>query len=351
MPSSPSTPTWRAASPYSTPSSNRRPSPDAPAYLSVAFHHSRLLAKLGRAEEARESLDGILDRSDELSPGDRNRVRLLRAEITPDLDAYLRLVTLVPAGLGWDDGSDDLLPMRGGGQSFPYYRQGDPILPDSAVELLNHGLTTRELLDLAQGDLLPEPWRRRLALVAWTRAVTTGDDGIAVEAAPLVSTVAPELAAEMKAFVLAAAPDRRFEAAFTLLRFPGLSPVLRGNVGRQTSIDEVDSLRDNGWCDGVLQVEAIPGQIVRGPEQVAAVQAALPELPAWPKITGRVVLDRAETHPDDPRLAEALHRVVRATRIGCPLSGYGETSRAAFQLLHQRFPSSRWAKETPYWFD
>ena len=327
---------------------------ESPAYLTVAYHHARLLARQGRAEEARAVLDPILERPDGLSPDDHNRLRHLRAEVTPELAEYLRLVTLVPAGLGWDDGSGVVMPgelgqsRAGGAQTsyFPYYRPGDPILSDAAVELLNHALTLEELLELARGDLLPGPWRRRLALVVWTRAVVTSDDDVALAAAPLVSSLAPELAAEMTAFTAAGAEDRRFEAAWTLLRHPGLAPVLHWNVGRHTPNHEIDNLRDNGWCRDALKGQVPQGQIVR-PRALQRGGA----MPAWPDFTGALVLARAGSHPEEPRLAEALHRVVRATRIGCPIGGYGETSRAAFQLLHKRFPSSPWAKKTPYWFD
>ena len=58
----------------------------------------------------------------------------------------------------------------------------------------------------------------------------------------------------------------------------------------------------------------------------------------------------AQKNPADARVAEALHRVVRATRLGCTSDGSGDVSREAFTLLHKRFPRSEWAKQTPYWF-
>ncbi len=317
--------------------------------LTVAFHRARLLGGVGRAEEARAILDPFLEQPDELSPADRNRLRMLRAALTPELDRYLRLLTLVPVGLKWEGDSDYIVTE--GEVGYTHYRFDYPLLFYPAVELLNHALTTEELLEVAEGNLLPRPWRRRLALAVWTRAAVTDNDATALAAAPLVSSLAPELAAEMRTFAAAEEPDRRFEAAWTLSRFPGLSPVLRWNLGRETKVDEVDGLRDNGWCDGVLQVDGLPGQIVRTPEQVAKVQAELPELPAWPNYIGRVVLERANSHPDDPRIPEALHRVVRATRIGCPIGGYGDISKAAFQRLHTRYPTSPWTEKTPYWFD
>jgi hypothetical protein len=58
----------------------------------------------------------------------------------------------------------------------------------------------------------------------------------------------------------------------------------------------------------------------------------------------------AATYAPEPRLAEALHRVVRATRLGCTTERSGDVSREAFTLLHKRFPRSEWAAQTPYWF-
>lgn len=49
---------------------------------------------------------------------------------------------------------------------------------------------------------------------------------------------------------------------------------------------------------------------------------------------------------------EALGLAVRATRYGCQRQGgHGRWSRAAFALLHQRFPDSPAARRTRYWFD
>ncbi len=317
--------------------------------LTVAYHRARLLAGMGRAEETRAIIDPFLEQPDDLSPADRNRLRILRAAVTSELDEYLRLLTLMPVGLKWEGDSDYIVAE--GEVGYTHYRFDDPLLFYPAVELLNHALTTEELLEVAEDYLLPTSWRRRLALVVWTRAAVTGNDATALAAAPLVSSLASELAAEMRAFTTAEEADRQFQSAWTLSRFPGLTPVLRWNLGRETKVEEVDGLRDNGWCDGVLQIDGLPGQIVRTPEQIAKVQAELPELPAWPNYIGKVMLAHANSRPDDPRIPEALHRVVRATRIGCPIGGYGDISKAAFQRLHKRYPSSPWTEKTPYWFD
>jgi hypothetical protein len=48
---------------------------------------------------------------------------------------------------------------------------------------------------------------------------------------------------------------------------------------------------------------------------------------------------------------EALHIAVTSTRYGCTDKDTGRWSKAAFQLLHKRYPKSEWAKKTPYWFN
>jgi hypothetical protein len=78
--------------------------------------------------------------------------------------------------------------------------------------------------------------------------------------------------------------------------------------------------------------------------------AALAATGTAAKALGEAVLAFAKVHPDDARVPEALHYVVRLTRYGC----YGKTkvnySKLAFELLHARYPKSEWTKQTPYWY-
>ncbi len=63
-------------------------------------------------------------------------------------------------------------------------------------------------------------------------------------------------------------------------------------------------------------------------------------------------MEWARSHPDDPRVPEALHRGVRR---GYPYGGgtpaYGKTAKAAFEMLHQKYPKSPWTAKTPYWYN
>ena len=77
-------------------------------------------------------------------------------------------------------------------------------------------------------------------------------------------------------------------------------------------------------------------------------------------ITGERRLSRAlsldiiywvRSAPADPVMAEALHRLVRLNKFdnGGEVDGK-PAGQVAFELLHQKFPSSDWAKNTPYWW-
>ena len=55
-------------------------------------------------------------------------------------------------------------------------------------------------------------------------------------------------------------------------------------------------------------------------------------------------------NPHDPQVPEALHFAVRSTRYGCNSDDDSKLSHQAFRLLHERYPASKWAKATPFWY-
>jgi hypothetical protein len=79
-------------------------------------------------------------------------------------------------------------------------------------------------------------------------------------------------------------------------------------------------------------------------------QAALAGIDCAPKLLAERAV--AWTGPSLGGQDEALALAVRATRYGCQRQGgHGVYSKAAFTLLHRRFPASGAAKRTRYWFD
>src|SRR6516164_2193621 len=75
--------------------------------------------------------------------------------------------------------------------------------------------------------------------------------------------------------------------------------------------------------------------------------ARLRQLPGAPAYLGAIILSWANAQPRDPRVPEALHLVVRATRYGQKET---ETSKAAYLFLHNRYRRNPWTSKTPLWF-
>ena len=69
-----------------------------------------------------------------------------------------------------------------------------------------------------------------------------------------------------------------------------------------------------------------------------------------PNVLGQVVLDWARAHAADQRVPKALYLVVKATRYGCTNDETVSYSKAAFDLLHRRYPNNEWAHKTRYYF-
>ena len=100
-------------------------------------------------------------------------------------------------------------------------------------------------------------------------------------------------------------------------------------------------------------------------EQARQERKSLSAVETAPDYFGKIILNWAKEHRNDPLVPEALHYVVRATRYGatsnklcyeknCTELEKNQTARysqEAFQLLHSRYPKSSWTKKTPFWFD
>jgi hypothetical protein len=168
------------------------------------------------------------------------------------------------------------------------------------------------------------------------------------------------------------ANSRRFAAVFLMLNFPGLRPYAQTGFGRLTPSGKIDDFRDNWWCPfrpsqdtpdyyrvastmpeplQLLYPDGAPKAHFLSPDQQARGQAEwkrLTELPPAPEYLAVQTVEWVRNNPDDPRAPEALHLAVRAARFGC--GAKKGASKEAFQLLHEKYPDSEWARKTKYWY-
>ena len=347
--------------------------PSSPGYLSLAYHRARILLATGRRDDARRELDRLLnEQGTDLAPGDRNRLLSLRARLATSVAEFFRSAQLVPLEVGLD--FDGRIEATG----FEEFR-GRALFDYCSTAILDRDFTPRMLLEALRREDLTPHLRRRLALVAWARAVLTGEDETAVQLAPLLAEAAPELRADLDA-VLAAPPGeaRQFATALTFLRNPRLHPNLGSPVGRVVPIGRRDPLRDNWWCRGKALVagpggrpEYTPALLCGSPswqratltdpappdflsaeqrDDAARMRERLSALEPATPLLARIVFAWADTHAHDARVPEALHHLVDAAHFGCRVQDDGTVASAAFRLLHRRYTRSEWAARTKYWY-
>jgi len=162
-----------------------------------------------------------------------------------------------------------------------------------------------------------------------------------------------------------------------ILHFPGMRPYVNAGVARTTRMEKIDNYRDNWWCGDVgAEIDKVnyekDGTTSWRTGRKAAVPEAVPAAPPflsleqqkagesqWQELAAagagssyltRETLAWAKANPHDPRLPEALHLAVRSTHYGCDGPEFSRLSHQAFTLLHERYPNSKWAKATPFWY-
>jgi hypothetical protein len=339
---------------------------DSPAFPSLAFHSVRILIESGRSAEARTMLDKVLatDRQ-KLSPSAVNLLLAQRTTLAQNLEEFLQSAQRVPAGFS-DDSDGREIPAEG---EFKEMTKGGELFFDlDGANAFNKAMPVALIKDAARSKTLAPNLRRDVAQAAFVRAALLDDRETASQAAVLLQDMYPQLKEFLASYQKAATPDaRRFSAAFLSLKFPGLRPYVSAGIGRTTAVAEVDSYRDNWWCtepptpenvlmgedeEGKTKAKPItPPEFLKSSQALGATQfAALQALGTAPNYLCRIAIAWAEKNPADPRAPEALHLAVRSTRFGCTDKETGRWSKAAYDLLHSRYPNTTWAKNTKYWF-
>jgi len=357
----------------------------SPAYYTLAWHRLRLLIGENKQEDARAELDQILD-GRPLPEGVENLMRYHRMKLARDLDEFVRFalrrgefVMYLPDPRTKLDAT---APPLKSSTNFPYdfgailkwrtelfapnprYFDGDGTAAMSFVTPLP--LMAR----VALSDLLPPNMQRDVALAVWTRAVLLDDAEIANSVTPTVARHFPQFGAGWKAYQSAATPQqKKIEAALLLLRLPGASPWLASGLGYPYMRDQIGLVATRWWergdadnqaapdapddvtlCDDcALPLQFAPSAFLTSQDRDRARNevARLRQLPGAPVYLGAIILAWANAQPRDPRVPEALHLVVRATRYGQKNT---ETSKAAYLLLHNRYRRNPWTSKTPLWF-
>jgi hypothetical protein len=326
------------------------------AYTTARFHAVRLLTSTGKHTQARTIVDQMIASKDSLDQSSINLFTGQKMKLANNLAEFLKYAPRVPAALSWNDDGRELPSDDAELPDETKNLRGRPRFDYDAANVLNHQMPLAMRGEAVNSNSLPADLQRDLTQATWLRATMLGDFTTADDLVSALKSQVPEMSGLLSEYSTSATPDAKlFAALYAWLKFPGLEPVVDVGVGRTTPLNEQDSYRDNWWCTYGAADEAKPAYapVFLTAAQLAAAKkeaAALDTLGPGPNYLCKQVIQWSTRNPNDPRNAEALHLAVLTTRFGCTDKESGRWSKAAFDLLHRKYPTSTWAKKTPYWF-
>jgi tetratricopeptide (TPR) repeat protein len=336
--------------------------PDAPAYDTVFFHRVRLLTALKRTDEARALLDAAIPPLQRQKPSSNLNAllgeRMAVARNFKEFLIYAPRATLKTESQGSYDlhgQCNERARAVNRDADCPELKQ--PQFNEDAVTVLNRNTPIDLLIAAAASPSLPANLQQNIAVAAWTRTILLQDSASAAK-------LSPSLPKEIRD---TAGSSTAFPASLAILRNPGIRPYLETGIPRVASYSYFDNLRNNWWCkpwgqsqySGEAKPMPVPDVGFLPADALSRADSEyqqLQQLPDSVVVIGQRVLDYAKAHPDDANIPEALALVVRAGHYACqPYSGsdkseYTPVSKAAFELLHRRYPKSPWALKTRFYY-
>lgn len=246
------------------------------------------------------------------------------------------------------------------------------LFDEDGARVINRRLPFTHLAVAIAKPGLPLEIRRDLAIAAWTKAVLLGRHQFADDLVPTLSSLEPALRPFLVAYLRESEADRkRFAALFTILNFPGMSPLVTSGYGRQARFHKIENYRRNWWCGKSSPEDpTIPYGLTEDPtwdfpyprpapfvsflsnaerQEAEAEWEHMASLETAPNLMAKEVLAYREKHPEDPRLPDALDLSLRALRYGCSDMSYRELSQRVFRTLHSKYPRSKAAKRNRPW--
>ena len=378
---------------------------DSPAWLTAQYHLTRLTLAKADPATTRARLDAILQRTS-LSTSDRNLFLGQRAQVAANAGEFARLAVRqrVCAGDAEKTGcvrgywqSDSIQP------SSVYEVEGydgTKGLGEDARAVIDR-LPLASRIALGRDTQLPAKLRMDVALTNYARAVALSDHAAVDGLTGDLETLLPQLAPEWRAIRAApVGPEKRFLEFFVLAKVPGMRTDLidyirpEGTVaqfqqpwinwvllpkgrpvkpaaptlalyqdsGTGVSGDDPDRITDLtclGLCGEGASPLRLPDFAGAGAGQAASERGYFyrsrpsyseetEPLPPGAIVAWNEVLAFAQANPKHPQVPEALYWLIRAGRWG---GSYNHSGKRAFELLHKAYPTSPWAKRSPYFYD
>jgi hypothetical protein len=320
--------------------------PDSsPAYVSVFYHRMRLGNALHNYPEVRRSIDAFLASPGDLPSVARDFLLDLRLDAAADLNDAVRFLPRASCTVD--------------------HREPPPncwlTMPEHSARYLD-ALPLDLQLETLRNKSLAEEEKTRFVRNVWLRAVLLGRHDVAqplaaqafrpgVYQAPAKPEDVDKL---LKEYESAATPQEQEFAAVFLMQHQYAFGYAMGTMEPWCASSQAFKDEDASWRYSQHPSAALgppPFLSEEQRKQAETEQAALDHIDSQANYYTRIALAFAKKHPEDPRVPEALSRAVKNTRMNCSNPRTGPLSKEAYDLLHERYPNSSWAKTTKYWFN
>jgi len=331
-------------------------------YPTVAFH----LARLAIAENQIKNAQEIIQKAEalKLPPSAVNSFDGIKLNIASTLSEFVKLAVGHPAGYDYE-----YSPYFSDKKLFDlkdYVIEPRSCFVPVAADILNYEIPLDKLKVAALECGAATAPKFDFTQAVFTRAVLLKKYDLAQDLVPTLKKLRPQLAPMYDAYASASTPaDKQFAAYFLILRNPGSRPYVTPGAVREVDYGKLEDYGDNWWSSKGLtgdshfadpdapkpKLPKAPSFLSTSDQKTADAEVkAVKALGEAPNILSAVVLEYAKSHAGDPRISEALHRCVRATKLGSTDGSTGKFSKQAFTLLHKQYGSSQWAKNTPYYY-
>jgi hypothetical protein len=354
---------------------------DSPAFPTLAFNLVRLNLALGRTKPAQDALDRIKSRFEELPGSAQNEFQQQRMQLAGNIAEFLKYAARKPVAFYDEDVFTSIRDLVEEKKSYwadyqmeeskeDYDKRVEQeyhellandlrLFDDDTADILDRHFSIRLLQQAANDTQLSTYLRHRLTTVVWTRALLLKNREIALQVAPDITSLFPEMASLVERYVHAQTPAAQEHAAlYLLLKSPALTPYLANSSIQFMVFQDLDYYLESAWWCAPSETDYRNGEEVKknvpappfiDRQQLNAAKQEFEKLSSIgdaKSYLGGEVLEWARQSPNDTRIPEALFIASKATenyKYGCGGWEHNDEIReAATKLLRERYPHSPW---------
>lgn len=349
----------------------------SPAYLTASFYVIDAFVTRGERDKARGRLDAVMKSRNALPLSTTNLFKSQQLLLSTSSGQYLTAacMRLVPSA-----NSEVLLP-----SDWMRYESQDSSVTafggwDNRVAVdLDFNLPFSLWLQLARRCDLPANLHARIVCAAWLRSIMLGKTQDTDRLSAELSKVYPNLASKITRYKnLPSGREKQYALASLVLANYGMSPYVGGGLPRfDLKINEFNYYRENFWIplestglassqdepwDSTVPVGNAPdavlmktysetgiSKLLTASQKKEADQERLQIEKCHPSILlGQPVLDEAKANPLAKELPELLYKIVKLPLWSGDSKIGSHYSKAALNVLKDKYPQNRWAKKVRY---